>query len=317
MATLRKMSGKWYIRSFDHGKETIFPTRTSRKSEAEKQLKEFLKNELLVKQKLKNESEIKPIRIEDAINKFNKDYTKEKQVTLSTLKSYKLALQDFSNAFKNHNYVHQITRIDYPRLVDYLKKRYNITTVNIRLRGIRVFLNWLEEIELIEKKPFKIKELKKNKKLPKYLSHDELNRFYKAIPIEKHKATFRVLEKTGMRVGELAGSKRDNKYIYIHESKSKAERIIPIKPEIYKDYDLAMNNVLEKTYLSKLFKKYANSVGIYDRSLHSLRHTAAINLIRNNKNIVYVKKILGHSSVTVTEQYLVFSEDLLKECYDS
>lgn len=46
---------------------------------------------------------------------------------------------------------------------------------------------------------------------------------------------------------------------------------------------------------------------------HTLRHSFATDLLRNNTNIVYVKEFLGHSSVEVTMAYThVVNEDLHK-----
>ena len=38
-------------------------------------------------------------------------------------------------------------------------------------------------------------------------------------------------------------------------------------------------------------------------SPHSLRHSKAMHLLENNVNLIYIRDILGHSSVTTTEIY--------------
>ena len=44
---------------------------------------------------------------------------------------------------------------------------------------------------------------------------------------------------------------------------------------------------------------------------HTLRHSFATDLLRNNTNIVYVKELLGHASIQVTMAYThVVNEDL-------
>jgi len=51
---------------------------------------------------------------------------------------------------------------------------------------------------------------------------------------------------------------------------------------------------------------------------HALRHTYAIHLLRKTKNIKYVQKQLGHSSLATTERYLEFVEyDQEKEALNS
>ena len=45
--------------------------------------------------------------------------------------------------------------------------------------------------------------------------------------------------------------------------------------------------------------------------LHTLRHSFATDLLRNNINIVYAKELLGHASIQVTMTYAhVVNEDL-------
>lgn len=53
---------------------------------------------------------------------------------------------------------------------------------------------------------------------------------------------------------------------------------------------------------------YAKKTGVYKQNkklgLHSLRHSAATNMLKNNIDIKTVSSILGHSSVDVTNIYL-------------
>jgi integrase/recombinase XerD len=39
-------------------------------------------------------------------------------------------------------------------------------------------------------------------------------------------------------------------------------------------------------------------------SFHTLRHSFAVNYLRRGGNLVYLQRILGHSSITTTERYL-------------
>lgn len=315
MATLRKLSGKYYIRMWQNGKETTLPTNTSRKEIAEQLLKRVNENIIEVKLRLKDESEIQKKTIRECLDYFFKNYKTEKAITKTTLYSYKQALTDFENAFIAYEFIQDIKRKDYPLLLDYLKTRYKATTVNIRLRGIRVFLNYLEETEFIHMKPFKVREIKTEKKLPQYITPEEMNRFYSQITNPKHRATFRTLEYTGMRVGELPNSRRDGEFIYITQSKSKKERIVPIPPQYITDYDTATDKPLSRDNISHLFLKYARQAGIINRTLHSLRHTYALRMLVQTNNIAFVKELLGHSSVIVTEVYTQFPMNYLKQLF--
>jgi len=68
-------------------------------------------------------------------------------------------------------------------------------------------------------------------------------------------------------------------------------------------------------YISHKFTYYAKLAGIEGRSLHSLRHTFALNTLLKCNNIQLVKEALGHSTVSMTEVYLRFPTDYLKQVF--
>ena len=51
------------------------------------------------------------------------------------------------------------------------------------------------------------------------------------------------------------------------------------------------------------------------RSLHSLRHTFALREYYRTDDIYYVKGLLGHAHVTVTERYLKFTRENLEKVF--
>ena len=53
--------------------------------------------------------------------------------------------------------------------------------------------------------------------------------------------------------------------------------------------------------------KYSN------RNPHAFRHSYAIRLLKETKNIRYVQKQLGHSSLTTTQIYLQFTDFSLEK----
>ena len=89
------------------------------------------------------------LTIEDCIKYFKKNYQTEKGITDSTLSSYNKSLNDFQGCFSYIRRFNELTRNNYAELVNYLKNKYCSTTINIRLRSIRTFLNYLYENEKI------------------------------------------------------------------------------------------------------------------------------------------------------------------------
>ena len=59
---------------------------------------------------------------------------------------------------------------------------------------------------------------------------------------------------------------------------------------------------MDRSNLYRLCKYYSG------KNPHAFRHTYAINLLRETKNVRFVQKQLGHSSLRITEKYLQFAE---------
>jgi len=154
MAGLRLLKGKYYVRIWlkdPHGKtkEKLLPTDTSNKTDALRVLKRIEKEELEIKQKLRDELSYlnNRLTIEDGIKYFLKNVGKERGLRETTIRSYRLDCRDFLNAFKGKVCFENLTKEDYPVLIKYLSSRYNKTTTNIRLRSIQAMLNYLHEKE--------------------------------------------------------------------------------------------------------------------------------------------------------------------------
>jgi len=64
--------------------------------------------------------------------------------------------------------------------------------------------------------------------------------------------------------------------------------------------------------IENLVTKHLREAGIYDASVHSLRHTAAICMVKRGTKLDVVRKALGHSSVKTTSIYV----DLAREVTD-
>ena len=57
--------------------------------------------------------------------------------------------------------------------------------------------------------------------------------------------------------------------------------------------------------ISKSFKRYCRNRGVVkEGSVHLLRHTYSSMFMKSGGNIYALSKILGHSNVSITENYL-------------
>lgn len=237
------------------------------------------------------------------------------RVSTNTVKSYKLALRDLCSALKGSTRLSELTKTDYSIVLGYLKNRYNDTTVNIRLRGIRAFIRWLVENEYIPKMPFTIKQIKLKERLPKFITPDELKSIYTNTSDPMLVSIFKVYEGTGMRLSELKTSSLEGNFIRVI-GKGDKERLIPLPNSLLNDYQIAMAVNYKTDRISKGFTESVRKANIKgNKTLHSLRHTYALKKLVELGEMYLVKELLGHSNITVTEIYTKFPKDYLKEIF--
>lgn len=239
------------------------------------------------------------------------------RVSIETVKSYKLALRDLCCALKKFTRLSELTKTDYSIVLGYLKNKFNDTTVNIRLRGIRAFLLWLVDNDYLEKLPFKVKQLKLRERLPKFLTPEELKAIYSNVSDPILLSIYKVYEGTGMRLSELKTSKLEGNFIRVI-GKGNKERLIPLPISLHSDYQIAMAANYKTERISRGFTIAVRKANIQgNKSLHSLRHTYALLKLVELGEKHLVQELLGHSSVTVTEVYTKFPLEYLKEVFNS
>ena len=122
---------------------------------------------------------------------------------------------------------------------------------------------------------------------------------------------------TGMRIGEIARIKVEDisislRDLFIPNSKSNRSRHVPMSEELasflpaYVAGKSAGDHALAgvtANYVSRRFKGLCERSGVANLKFHDLRHTFAARLLTKGVPIYKVSKILGHSSVVVTEQH--------------
>ena len=139
MAGLRKLKGKWYIRVYlDNGKEKLLPTKTGDRKRAETMKRQIEEREFLVKARLAEKVLEPKYRLSDVIEEYLKDC--RSRLRESTVTAYALALGDLINCWGNLD-LSGLTAAHLITIKEYLVRKVNPTTTNIRLRAIRAFLN--------------------------------------------------------------------------------------------------------------------------------------------------------------------------------
>ena len=171
---------------------------------------------------------------------------------------------------------------------------------------------------IIEKDPYQYLHFKRGESKPgRFLSEDELRKLMAAPMrsgcVARARDVFVFQCYTGLAYSDLRSfdfthtEEHDGDYTYSGERKKTGEHfffiLLPKAMEILRKYDYKLPVTAEQRYNSNL-KKVAEDAGI-DKPLasHWGRRTAAVIFINNGVRLEVVAKILGHSSVTTTEQY--------------
>lgn len=211
------------------------------------------------------------------------------------------------------------------------------TTINTYLRAARSLLYFLMEGGHL--KSFKIVLVKCGSEIKETYTEDELRRLLKKPNMRK--ANFNeyriwVLENyllaTGNRIGTVLDIKiKDidfqNNLITLRKTKSRKQQIIPMAQslaQILQEY-LGIRGGEAEDYLfcnnwggkpnKRTFQQcvadYNVSRGVNKTSCHLFRHTFAKMWILNGGDAFRLQKMLGHSTLEITKQYIqMFSEDL-------
>lgn len=202
-------------------------------------------------------------------------------------------------------------------------KRLKASTINARLSAISHFFEYLLIYNKINYNPV-VKDLYLRKVEPMriYCTYDEYKELIRIAPTWTAKFGLILMYKGGLRKSELDNlSARhlflDNPtHINIENSKYNKSRIAPLFLEDWEreiieneykymlDGQLTVNMRGTVDYVFKKFNKTSNR----QITAHCLRRAYATNLAKMGVKIEVIAKILGHTSINTTLQYIVVLE---------
>ena len=208
------------------------------------------------------------------------------------------------------------------------------STLNRLLTMMRYMFNlairW--ELEGIAKNPTAMHKLQRiSKHRERFLSAEETQRLIVAVnnsrnPMLKYVVPFLLL--TGARKREVLDARwcdieRERLYWRIPHSKSGHERYVPLSPAALALLDtvprrrncewIFANPETNKPYASifNCWTTTRKAANLDDLRIHDLRHSFASFLVNSGCSLYEVQKILGHSSVAMTQRYSHLSQPAL------
>ena len=204
------------------------------------------------------------------------------------------------------------------------------TTINMRLRAIKTFFNWLKDNDKVINPP-KIKQISIGASLPRYYTEEEFSLILNEVDDELLRRMYRLYRDTGCRKCEPFDSKLNSIGLVVPSGRTKNsyERTITLNEEqittvkdIRKWIDYKVENKLAikknaTTYIWRVWNSACKKAGLNKRRLHYLRHTFGVMEWLRTGDIYLVCKKMGHSSVTTTEIYTKLELCQLREDFPS
>jgi integrase/recombinase XerD len=248
----------------------------------------------------------------------------------------------------------KIGRLEIRGFVSRLQSRGNVsTTVARKVSAIRAFYNYLTEQGIIRANPLaSLFSIKTHKRLPDFLSHSKLEELLESDPPEtfqgrRDRALLEVFYSTGMRLSEVAKLNLEdiNRSAMTVQFRGKGGkyRIIPIGSkalsslkEYYRHREEHLKENREKgrevvpkaVFLNRFGKRLStrNTRNIVKKHLaritersgvspHTLRHSFATAMLEAGADLMAVKELLGHSSLSTTQRYTHVTTKHLRRVY--
>ncbi len=347
MAVLSSMRRKWYARissgSGDGREIKIVPLLTDSKVTARQRLSKVNSAEADIKSGVitdieaffpwlneEGKSSVVTLGLGQAVIEWL-DSRYRNNIRTSTLAINESALGHFTDMLGSKYPVERICISDIRRFREdrSLHLGHSPSTINMHLRSIKSFLNWLLEQEFITNCP-KVKQVPVPVPDVKYLTEMQIGELMKLDLTKKHKFTakgdvwvedwehykraFQFYLTTGCRLREPILGTVEGLWLDVPPTLSKNH----IKRSIQLDAKklTLLNEIRDRVFshpnqdsairkYSRNFRKACDVIGVSKEiSFHSLRHTfACIRRLQTNGNMPLVRDELGHKSLSTTERY--------------
>ena len=287
--------------------------------------------------KILNATEVKRTSYTEAANAFYR-HCKLKNLRPRTITYYKEDLTYFhgKTAVK---YIDEITQTVFDSfLLNELEAGKKTSSLNTRIRGLRVFFSFCAEREYM--KPISPKLMKTDDEIKEPYTEDELKRLLKKPESNKWTewrswAAINYLISTGNRVGTVVSLKIEDvnfeeMTIHMKQVKNRHQQVVPLSPalkEVLCDYlktwEWTKEDFLFPSYeggglnirsFQGAIKRYNTSRGVTKTSVHLFRHTFAKNFILAGGGMVQLQALLGHSTMDMTRHYVnLYGLDLRRD----
>lgn len=278
----------------------------------------------------------------------------EKNASPLTIKSYRedleLLIVYLDEAFGRVPTPAELTSLDLRGYVAWqTESGYAKSTIARRLASMRSLFRFAQREKLVENNPAKpLRNPRRSRKLPHFLSTDELNKLLSAPPSTqkmglRDRAILETMYSAGLRVSETVGLSDGDldlvEGVVRVRGKGKRERLAPVGSFAAKALqqwrvvrelsDKEPHDARAPVFVNKfgrrlttrsvarMLEKYLAETGLDQRtSPHTLRHSFATHLLDRGADIRSVQELLGHKSLVTTQIYTHVSTASLRAAYE-
>lgn len=257
---------------------------------------------------------------EETLKKFE-NLLIQKRYSVNTRRVYCHYFKDFQTYFRND----KLENISTEQINNYIlkliqTKNISVSQQNQRINAIKFYY---EKILGGEKQYYELHRPKKEHKLPKVLSKNEVKRIFDVTNNLKHKCILMLIYSAGLRRSELLNLTPEDidserMLIHINGAKGKKDRIsllsdnlLQLLRQYYKEYrpnkyllEGQSGGKYSASSVANILKKAAGKAELRKVvTPHMLRHSFATHLLEQGTDLRYIQELLGHGSSKTTEIY--------------
>lgn len=268
-----------------------------------------------------------------------KEFIEEKKAlgrVAETLHSYETTFKKFEKYFGDKaDYTGNIYGSMFIEWTNAMKDEgLKAATINHNLGDMRVFMYWcMDESRKYIDEQFKIRLVKVQEEMPKDYTPEEIKALLKRPDNKAKFTTWRswaiccFVIGTSARLGtiieiRLKDINLQKGVVHYQHTKNKKVQNANMSPQLVKSlsdyinmwrYDAEMDDYLfcnvsgeqlSKPSLTQGYSEYTKSRGVQKTNIHGLRHTFARMWFENGGDIIQLSKILGHSTLAMSEHYM-------------
>lgn len=225
------------------------------------------------------------------------------------------------------------------------RKKYTASALNRKIAALKGYFKFLEAEGHIASSPMqRVSSAKEGRLLPKVMTEQEVEVLLEPTAEEplspelaaRDQAILELFYSSGLRLSELVGvdlqdldweklhlrvTGKGNKQRFVFLTATAAQAIRDyLKLRTHKSEALFLNRFgqrISPRAVQLLFRKRMGQAQLQRRATpHTLRHSFATHLLEGGSDLVTIKELLGHESLSTTQIYTNISRRKMREVYD-